>query len=405
MLFQSSQFPSYFSYKSFLMYSSHSFKFSTLILAFLMACNPSQTEEDDTTPTSQAKVSTSLYGTLERGDSVHHFALSNGNGMEVGIISYGGIITSMRVPDREGNIGEVTLGFEGLLGYERAHPYFGALIGRYGNRIAKGSFTLENTTYTLAQNNGPNHLHGGLKGFDKVIWDAESFQSGEEVGVKLAYQSSDMEEGYPGNLTVQVTYTLKPDNSLQIDYYATTDAPTVLNLTNHAYFNLKDAGASPILDHELTLKAENFTPVDETLIPTGELQPVEGTAFDFRSPAKIGSRIDAEEEQITFGGGYDHNFVFDREGSEMEVLARVYEPTSGRLMEVETTQPGVQFYTGNFLDGSLTGREGIVFQKRSGFCLETQHFPDSPNQSNFPSTRLNPGESYQHSTVYRFSVR
>ncbi|MEM9717597.1 MAG: aldose epimerase family protein [Bacteroidota bacterium] len=370
-----------------------------------MACSPTQHEEGDNTPSPLTMVTESFYGTLSTGDSVKHFLLSNEKGMEVGIITYGGIITSIKVPDREGNIGEVTLGFDQLAGYEGTHPYFGALIGRYGNRIAEGRFSLNDMTYSLAVNNGPNHLHGGLKGFDKVIWEAESYREGEEVGVTLSYASVDMEEGYPGNLDVTVTYSLTPDNSLRIDYKASADASTVLNLTNHAYFNLKDAGESPILTHELSLKADSFTPIDKTLIPSGEFQPVEGTAFDFRKATQIGERIDADEEQITFGGGYDHNYVFTREGEGMEALGTVYEPSTGRLMEVLTTQPGVQFYTGNFLDGTLSGRNGIVYQKRTGFCLETQHFPDSPNQPNFPSTQLNPGETYQHSTMYRFSVK
>ncbi len=377
--------------------------FTFIFSFFLMACTPPSEEQED--PETLASVQESSYGTLSSGEEIRLFTLTNSQGMEVGIITYGGIVTSIKVPDKAGNMGEVTLGFDDLKGYEGTHPFFGALIGRYGNRIAKGKFTLEKTTYSLALNNGPNSLHGGNKGFDKRVWEGDSFESEEGVGVKLSYTSEDGEEGYPGNLSVTVLYTLTPDNSLKIDYSASTDAPTVVNLTNHAYFNLKDAGASDILGHELQMHAESITPVDSTLIPTGEFMQVEGTAFDFRNSTPIGQRIDAEEEQIIFGKGYDHNYIFARSTEGLEKVITVYEPTSGRVMEVLTTQPGVQFYSGNFLDGTLTGRGGTIYQHRSGLCLETQHYPDSPNQPNFPSTRLDPGQSYQHSTVYRFSTR
>ena len=368
-----------------------------------MSCTPPSEEQEE--PETQASVQESAFGTLSSGEAVQLFTLKNTSGMEVGIITYGGIITSIKVPDKEGNLGEVSLGFDSLEKYEGTHPYFGALIGRYGNRIAKGKFSLEKTEYELPVNNGPNSLHGGNEGFDKRVWEGQSFESEKGVGVKLSYFSEDGEEGYPGNLSATVLYTLTEDNSIVIDYSATTDAPTVVNLTNHAYFNLKDAGASDILGHELQIQAENITPVDETLIPTGELMSVEGSAFDFRTATAIGARIDAEEEQIEFGGGYDHNYVFARSGEGLEKLITVYEPTTGRVMEVLTTQPGVQFYSGNFLDGSVTGRTGTVYNKRAAICLETQHYPDSPNQPNFPSTRLDPGQTYQQSTVYRFSTR
>jgi len=330
---------------------------------------------------------------------VESYTLKNGNGMEVNILTYGAIVQSIKVPDRQGKIGDVTLGFDDLEGYLGEHPYFGAIVGRYGNRIAKGKFTIDNTTYTLATNDGPNALHGGIKGFDKVIWKASAVRG----GVALTYVSADMEEGYPGTLQVKTTYTLDNDNALKIAYEATTDKPTVCNLTNHTYFNL--SGSGDVLDHELIIKANHLTPVDETLIPTGELQEVKGTAFDFRTAKKIGKDIEAAEAQIQFGGGYDHNFVLNGKKRKSTSIAMVFEPTSGRTLEVLTQEPGVQFYTGNFLDGTIKGKNGIAYGKQSGFCLETQHFPDSPNQPAFPSTLLQPGEQYETSTVYKFGVR
>jgi len=330
--------------------------------------------------------------------AVDIYSLKNETGMEVEILTYGGIIKSIKVPDREGKIGEVTLGFNDLAGYLGEHPYFGAIIGRYGNRIAKGKFSIAGNNYSLATNNGPNALHGGIKGFDKVIWNAKEVTN----GIALTYVSADMEEGFPGELTITVTYTLEADNALKIAYEATTDKPTVCNLTNHAYFNL--AGEGDVLSHELMIKADWMTPVDETLIPTGELQGVKGTAFDFRVSKPIGRDIDADEEQIRFGGGYDHNFVLNMQPRTRTFIARIYDPSSGRTLEVLTQEPGVQFYTGNFLDGTITGRGGAI-AKRSAFCLETQHFPDSPNQPTFPSTLLQPGEKYATSTIYKFGVK
>jgi len=342
------------------------------------------------------------FGKLPSGEEVRLYTLKNANGMEARIMTYGGVVVSLKTPDRDGNLADVVLGFDDLAGYLGDEPYFGALIGRYGNRIGGAKFALDGKTYTLAVNNGPNALHGGLKGFDKVNWKVESAGA---RSLALSYVSADGEEGYPGELRVKVTYTLTDNNGLRLDYEAVTSKPTVVNLTNHSYFNLKDDGASPILDEVLTLNADRFTPVDETLIPTGELRPVEGTPFDFRQPTVIGARIDADNDQIRYAGGYDDNWVINRTGDGLVKAATVYDPTTGRVMEVLTTQPGVQFYTANFLDGTLTGKGGIVYARRSALCLETQHFPDSPNKPEFPSTVLRPGETYSNTTIYRFSTR
>ena len=348
------------------------------------------------------KIEKQPFGKTEDGTAVDLYSLTNDNGMTVKITNYGGIVTSILVPDENGNLGDVVLGYDNLDGYLKNNPYFGCIIGRYGNRIARGKFTLNGTSYTLATNNEPNHLHGGIKGFDKVVWAAKEVKGEDTVGLELTYLSKDGEEGYPGNLSVNVSYTLTNDNALQIDYQASTDQPTIVNLTNHSYFNLKDAGASPILDHELMLDADYFTPVDSTLIPTGKLRAVAGTPFDFKNPTKIGARIGADDEQIKFGLGYDHNFVLNGNAGELKLAGKLIESTTGRVVEVWTTEPGIQFYSGNFLDGSITGKNGTVYSYRHGLCLETQHFPDSPNQPNFPSTVLNPGEKYQTTTIYKF---
>jgi aldose 1-epimerase len=335
------------------------------------------------------------------------FTLANAHGMELRAVSYGGIILSLQVPDREGRLGDVALGYDDLAGYLAETPYFGAIIGRYGNRIGGASFPLDGEAYSLAANDGTNHLHGGRVGFDKVVWNTEPFENEEGVGVVFSRTSPDGEEGYPGNLSVQVTYTLTDRNELIFDYLATTDAATPVNLTQHTYFNLAGHGSGDVLGHHLLINASRYTPVDEGLIPTGELAPVEGTPFDFRTSHTIGERIESDDIQMVRGGGYDHNWILDREEAgegEPTLAVRVEEPTSGRLMAVYTTEPGVQFYSGNFLDGSITGKDGVVYTHRTGFCLETQHFPDSPNQPGFPSTILRPGEEYRSRTVYRFST-
>ncbi len=357
-------------------------------------------------PASKAGFKKEAFGTTADGKAVDLYTLTNAKGTEVRAMTYGGIIVSLRVADRDGKLGDVVLGRETLAQYVESSPYFGAIIGRYGNRIGKARFTLDGKEYKLAANNGPNALHGGVKGFDKVVWQAEPFQKETTVGVVFSYTSADGEEGYPGTLEAKVTYTLGDDDTLTFAYHAATDKATPVNLTQHTYFNLAGDGSGDILNHELMLKASHFTPVDKTLIPTGEIKSVEGTPLDFRTPQTIGARINADDQQIKFGGGYDHNFVIDREdGGEPQLAARVYETTSGRVMEVSTTEPGIQFYSGNFLDGSITGKEGHVYKHRTGFCLETQHFPDSPNKPKFPSTILRPGQQYDTRTVYAFSVR
>ena len=344
-----------------------------------------------------------LFGQTPAGKPVDLYTMSNDAGLEVKITTYGGIVVSILAPDRTGALNDVVLGFDTLAGYFQEHPFFGALVGRYANRIDSGRFRLNGIDYVLAQNDGPNHLHGGLKGFDKVVWQATPFEAEDGAGLTLRYQSVAGEEGYPGTLDVQVTYTLSNDQALKIDYSATTDQDTVINLTNHSYFNL--AGAGDILNHEVKLNADHFTPVSETLIPTGDLQAVAGTPLDFTQATKVGARIDQPNEQLAFGGGYDHNWVLNKSDGELTLAATVYEPTSGRVLETYTTQPGLQFYTGNFLDGTLMGKGGQAIHKRTGFCLETQHFPDSPNQPTFPSTVLKPGEAYKQTTIYRFGVR
>ncbi|WP_435357954.1 aldose epimerase family protein [Emticicia sp. SJ17W-69] len=351
------------------------------------------------------KIDKKEFGILPDGTKAELFTLRNSRGMEAQITNYGGIITSLTAPDKNGKYENITLGCETLNDYLKGVPFFGALIGRFGNRIAKGKFTLEGKEYTLAKNNGPNALHGGKKGFDKVLWKATPL-NGEEPQLKLNYTSVDGEEGYPGNLNIEVIYTLKKDNSLQINYKATTDKTTVVNLTNHTYFNLTANVNKEILDHEVTILADKLVPVDRTLIPTGELTAVTGTPFDFLTAHKIGERInDANDLQIKYGKGYDHCWVFTDSSNKLKKVALVYEATTGRKMEVFTTEPAIQFYSGNFLDGSAITKGGIPAKFRSGFCLETQHYPDSPNKPNFPSTVLKPGETYQTTTIYKFSVK
>ena len=349
-----------------------------------------------------------VFGTLPDGREVTLFQVVSPTGMTMEVINYGGIITKLTAPDRDGDLDDIVLGYDELDSYLEETPYFGAIIGRYGNRIGKGRFELDGASFELATNNGENHLHGGVAGFDKVLWDAVPFSMGNEHGVVFTYESPDGEEGYPGNLSVKVTYLLTADNRVIFSYQATTDKATPVNLTQHSYFNLSGPSSDTILDHEMAIYADHFTPIDEGLIPTGDLAPVEGTAFDFREPTPIGSRIGAIDgaggEQLEFGLGYDHNFVLSDMGEGMKLAARVRDPESGRVMEVHTEEPGIQFYSGNFLDSSLIGKGGNVYEYRSGFCLETQHFPDSPNKTAFPSTILRPGETYETKTIYAFKT-
>lgn len=374
-----------------------------LVLTIIMiSCSPQSQNNSQEDEASSKRISVEPYGTLQDGSAVSMYTLKNNSGATMSVINYGGIITSLLVPDKDGNLIDVVLGFDSLQAYEKRNPFFGALVGRYGNRIGGGKFTLDGKEYDLVKNNNGNHLHGGTKGFDKVIWNVEEVSSDEGVAIRLSYLSKDMEEGYPGNLDVKVVYTLTHDNTVKFDYEATTDKKTIVNLTQHTYFNLK-GGNGDILDHMMRINADKFVPVNEGLIPVGELRPVENTPMDFRKPTRIGERINADDEQIRFGRGYDHTWVLNGEG--LKLAAEVYAEASGIEMTVHTTEPGVQFYTGNFLDGSLTGKNNVVYHQRTGFCLETQHFPDSPNQKNFPSVVLNPGEKYATTTTYKFSVR
>ncbi|HZR18077.1 MAG TPA: aldose epimerase family protein [Verrucomicrobiae bacterium] len=348
------------------------------------------------------QISRKPFGQTSDGKEVFLFTLRNTKGAEALISNYGGLVTSLKVPDRDGHLGDVVLGFDNLADYIKGSPYFGALIGRYGNRIARGKFTLDGKQYTLATNNYPNALHGGTKGFDKVVWEPTLLTGPEGAALKLTYLSKDGEEGYPGNLSVTVVYTLTDENALKIEYTATTDQDTVVNLTQHSYFNL--AGKDSILNHVVMIPADKFTPVDSTLIPTGELRPVEGTPFDFRTPTPIGARINQDDEQLKFGKGYDHNWIINKPMGQYGLMARVTEPSTGRVLEVFSTEPSLQFYSGNFLDGTLKGKGGRVYGFRSGFCMEPQHYPDSPNKPEFPSVVLKPGQTYHNTIVFKFST-
>jgi aldose 1-epimerase len=346
----------------------------------------------------------SSFGKLPDGTAIDLYRLHNSRGMEVRITNYGGIVTYLTAPDRHGHYADVVLGYDSLAGYLKSSPYFGALIGRYGNRIAQGAFSLNGVRYSLAINNAPNSLHGGTVGFDKVAWKVtDAMVSPDGPTLSLVYVSADGEEGYPGKLTVHATYTLTGDNALRLEYTASTDKDTVVNLTQHTYFNLR--GHGDVLDSIAQINASEFTPIDGTLIPTGELRTVSGTPMDFRSPTRIGARIEANDDQIRFGRGYDHNWVIDKPAQSFGVMATVYDPESGRVVEASSTEPGLQFYTGNFLDGTIRGKGGQVYQRRNAFTLEPQHFPDSPNHPAFPSTVLKPGQTYRNVIAYRFYAR
>ena len=347
----------------------------------------------------QMTIEKAPYGKLPDGRQVDIYTLTNAKGMRARLINYGATTVSLEAPDAGGALTDVTLGYETLEGWLASTSYFGATVGRYANRIAKGKFTLDGKTYTLATNNGENHLHGGIKGFDKVLWNAETVRTGDAVGVKFTYLSKDGEEGFPGNLQVTALYTLTNDNEFKVAFSATTDKPTVVNLAHHTYWNLAGPAAGDVLGHELMLCADRYTPVDAGLIPTGELKPVKGTPMDFTTPTAIGARIEQVE------GGYDHNFVLRDYGKGVRLAARVTEPKSGRIMEIYTDQPGIQFYSGNFLDGTVTGKGGVGYKKHYGFCLETQHYPDSPNKPDFPTVVLRPGETYTHTMIHKFSTK
>ena len=365
------------------------------------ANQPAATAKKESLP--QPTMTKAPFGKLPNGTAVDLYTLANSKGFEARITNYGGIVVSIKAPDKNGKYDDVVLGFDNFEGYLSKHPFFGALAGRYANRIAKGQFKLGDKTYKLFVNNGPNSLHGGKEGFDKKVWTAKEVSKPDAAGLELHYLSKDGEEGYPGNLNVTVTYWVTNDNELRIDYAATTDKETVLNITNHSYFNL--AGSGDILKHEMMINADRITPVDETLIPTGEVLQVAGTPFDFTKPTAIGARIDDKHQQMVYGKGYDHNFVLNATGAAVMLAARVSEPTTGRVLEVSTDQPGVQFYTGNFLDGTFKGKGGKAYTQRSGFCLETQHYPDSPNHPNFPTTALKPGEQYKSTTIFKFMTK
>ncbi|HTY89355.1 MAG TPA: aldose epimerase family protein [Candidatus Acidoferrum sp.] len=366
------------------------------------------------TPTNTVgTITVDTFGHMPAGTPIEIYTLRNSRGMTARILTYGGIVQTLKVPDKNGNLDDVVLGYDNLEGYLTNSPYFGALIGRYGNRIGGAKFKLDGNLYTLATNNGPNSLHGGIQGFDKVVWKAKPLLTPDGPALELTYVSKDGEEGFPGTLKVKAVYTLTENNELHLDFTAATDRPTVCNLTHHSYFNLRGQGNGDILGHEVYINADKFTPVDKDLIPTGELKPVEGTPFDFRKPTAIGARINDPDQQLKYGPGYDHNWVInkplDKDGKpildKFSLQARVYEPTSGRVMEVWSSEPGLQFYAGNFLDGSIVGKEGKAYPHRSGFCMEPQHYPDSPNKPMFPSVVLRPGETYQTTIVYRFSTQ
>ncbi|MDH7911707.1 aldose epimerase family protein [Winogradskyella sp. SYSU M77433] len=380
-----------------------------LVASLNIQCKESKKEESTEKPETMVQeklaITKSEFGKTEDSTTIEQYTLKNANGVEMDVITYGGRITSLKVPNKDGKLENVVLGFDNIEDYQKDNPFFGALIGRYGNRIAKGKFTLNGEEFTLATNDGSNHLHGGVNGFDRVVWTATPVEGTEDSTLKLTYTSKDGEEGYPGNLEVTVTYTLTKDNAVEVTYEATTDKATVVNLTQHAYFNLTGDFSKDILNHDVVINADAFLPVDETLIPTGEIRKVEGTPFNFNSSKKIGEEINADNEQLKRGKGYDHCWVLNGEKGDMRFVASAYDETSGRFMEIFTEEPAIQFYTGNFLDGTLPMVNGGTYAHRTGFCLETQHYPDSPNQDNFPSTVLNPGNTYKTKTTFKFSTK
>jgi aldose 1-epimerase len=374
---------------------------SLAVLLFLFVCAYPQANRPP------AKIRRSTFGKTKEGEEIRRYVLTNHRDIQASVINYGAALVSLRIPDRDGKMADVVLGYDTLKGYEQDKSYFGATIGRYGNRIARAQFALDGTVFHLPTNDGPNCLHGGTRSFNKRVWTGADRSRSDALVLELSYTSQDGEEGFPGRLQVKVAYTLPlQGDELQVEYWATTDKDTVVNLTNHSYFNLSGVMSREILDHQLLLHASKFTPVDAHLIPTGDLQSVEGSPFDFRSPTAIGARIDQENEQLKYGRGYDHNWVLEGfTGNGLQPAAEVFEPGSGRVLEIVTTEPGIQFYSGNFLDGTARGKGGVMYAHRTGFCLETQHFPDSPNHPNFPSTVLKAGQSYRSITVFRFSTR
>jgi aldose 1-epimerase len=378
-------------------------RFSAALVVLLSLVVGAQAQKKGT---ATAGVKREVTSAMVNGKAIEVFTLTNSSGVEVKALTFGGVISSWRVPDRTGQMADIVLGFDDPAAYIKGNtPFFGALVGRYANRIGKAQFALDGKTYKLAANNGPNHLHGGNVGFDKVLWDGEPLKVKDGAGVAFSRTSPDGEEGYPGTLKVRVTYTLTNANELVIAYEATTDKATLVNLTSHSYFNLAGQGTGDVLAHEMRINADRYTPVDDTLIPTGELAPVDNTPFDFRKPTAIGARIVSEHPQIGIGRGYDHNWVLARSAAGLSLAAEVFEPKSGRTLTVTTTEPGMQLYTGNFLDGTITGKEGKVYRQRFGFCLETQHFPDSPNRPTFPTTILRPGTKYTSTTVFATGVK
>jgi aldose 1-epimerase len=373
-----------------------------MLLAVTGACTSGKQPASETQGP-EAGIKRSVFGKMPDGQEVHLYTLTNANGMQVAITNYGGRIVSIQAPDRNGKMADVVLGFDNLPDYMNYNTYFGALVGRYANRIGGAKFTLDGKVYHLPVNNGPNSLHGGIKGFDKRVWTAKEI-AGDEPGLELTYLSKDGEEGYPGNLQATVVYTLTKNNGVKIDYSATTDKDTVINLTNHSYFNLAGEGNGDVLKQVMWINSGEITPVDATQIPTGKIMKVDGTPFDFRKPTPIGARINEDNPQLKIGKGYDINYILDRKGPGLELAARAFDPESGRELEVYTTEPGIQLYSGNFLDGSIHGKGGVAYGPRSAFCLETQHYPDSPNHPSFPTTELKPGETFHQITVFKFTT-